>query len=122
MQNKIVGFFITSLVVNLIFIVAITGGTITMNDKNAQLKTLASQNKSLYQQVTQYDAINKTETLVNTQKIKDNIREFVNAEYNYTNKNYTSRFEIIKKYVTDDVYNALKGPGDITTPKDKFSK
>src|SRR5665648_221831 len=70
--------------------------------------------------IIQYEANNKTEALVNTQKIKDNISQFVDAEYNYTNKNYTGRFEIIKKYVTDDVYNALKGPGDITTPTTSF--
>ena len=120
MQKKIVGFLTISLVANLIFLLAITGGAITMNDKNVQLKTLASQNERLNQKVTQYDANNKTETLVNTQKIKDNISQFVDAEYNYTNKNYTGRFEIIRKYVTDDVYNALKGPGDITTPKTNF--
>lgn len=120
MQNKIMGVLITSLVVNLIFVVAITGGAITINDKNAQLKTLATQNEGLNQKVTQYDANNKTDALLNTEKIKNNISEFVAAEFNYTNNNYISRFEIIKKYVTDDVYNALKGPGDITTPKTNF--
>ena len=120
MQNKIMGVLITSLVVNLIFVVAITGGAITINDKNAQLKTLATQNEGLNQKVTQYDANNKTDALLNTEIIKNNISEFVAAEFNYTNNNYISRFEIIKKYVTDDVYNALKGPGDITTPKTNF--
>ena len=120
MKKKVMGVCIASLVVNLIFLLAITGGAITINDKNAQLKTLTSQNERLNQKVTQYDANNQTEALVNTQKIKDNISQFVDAEYNYTNKNYTGRFEIIKKYVTDDVYNALKGPGDITTPKTNF--
>jgi hypothetical protein len=120
MQKKIMGVLITSLVANLIFLLAITGGAITINDKNAQLKTLALQNQSLTQKVTQYEANNKTETLVNTEKIKNNISEFVAAEFNYTNNNYMSRFEIIRKYVTDDVYNALKGPGDITTPKANF--
>ena len=114
------GVLITSLVINLIFVVAITGGAITINDKNAQLKTLATQNEMLNQKVTQYDANNKTDALLNTEKIKNNISEFVAAEFNYTNNNYTSRFEIIKKYVTDDVYNALKGPGDTTTPKTNF--
>jgi len=42
------------------------------------------------------------------------------AEFNYTNANYISRSENIKKYVTDDVYNALKGAGDIETPKTKI--
>lgn len=120
MQKKIMGVLITSLVVNLIFVVAITGGAININDKNAQLKTLAAQNETLNQKVTQYDANNKTDALLNTEKIKNNISEFVAAEFNYTNNNYMSRFEIIKKYVTDDVYNALKGPGDITTPKTNF--
>jgi len=114
------GVCIASLVVNLIFLLAITGGAITMNDKNAQLKTLAAQNETLNQKVTQYDANNQTEALLNTEKIKNNISQFVDAQYNYTNNNYKNRFEVIKKYVTDDVYNALKGPGDITTPKTNF--
>jgi len=120
MPKKIMGFLIASLVFNLIFIVAITGGAITINDKNGQLKTLATQNEGLNQKVTQYDANNKTDTLLNTEKIKNNISEFVAAEFNYTNSNYISRFEVIKKYVTEDVYNALKGPGDITTPTTNF--
>src|SRR5665648_626449 len=69
MGKKVMGVCIASLVVNLIFLLAITGEAITIKDKN---------------------------------------------------KNYTGRFEIIRKYVTDDVYNALKGPGDITTPKANF--
>src|SRR5665648_389158 len=120
MEKKVMGVCIASLVVNLIFLLAITGEAITIKDKNAQLKTLASQNETLNQKVTQYEANNKTEALVNTQKIKDNISQFVDAEYNYTNNNYKSRFEVIRKYVTDDVYNALKGPGDITTPTTSF--
>lgn len=119
MQKKITGVLITSLVLNLILIIAITGATINNKTNNAQIKTLTSQNESLDQKTNQYEANNKTDTLLKTQQIKSNISNFVNAEFNYTNENYNSRFEVIRKYVTDDVYNALKGTGDISTPTTK---
>ncbi len=120
MKNKTMTILIASLICNLIFIIAITGGMINLQSKNEQIKTLTSANESLNQKVSKYDANNKTDTLLNTQKIKNNISDFINAEFNYTNANYISRSENIKKYVTDDVYNALKGAGDIETPKTKI--
>ncbi len=120
MQNKTMTILITSFIFNLIFIIAITGGILNFQSKNQQIKTLTLANESLNQKVSQYDANNKTDTLLNTQKIKNNISDFINAEFNYTNANYISRSENIKKYVTDDVYNALKGAGDIETPKTKI--
>jgi len=119
MKNKTMTILITSFIFNLIFIIAITGGILNFQSKNQQIKTLTSANESLNQKVSQYDANNKTDTLLNTQKIKNNISDFINAEFNYTNANYISRSENIKKYVTYDVYNALKGAGDIETPKIK---
>ena len=120
MQKKIIGILITSLVINLIFIVATIGGRIDIKNKNAQIKTLVIKNEILTQKVNKYNANNKTETLLAGEKAKNDIRNFINAEFNYTNVNYKSRFEDIKKYVTDDVYNVLKGTGDVTTPKTKF--
>ena len=119
LQMKITGILITSLVLNLILIIAITGATINNRNNNSQTKLLTSQHESLNQKIKQYDANNKTDTLLKTQQIKSNISDFVNAEFNYTNENYNSRFEVIRKYVTDDVYNALKGTGGISTPKTK---
>jgi len=119
MQNKITGVLITSLVVNLILIVALTGGAISLRNNNAQIQSLSSQKENLNQRLEQDNANNKTETLLTSQAIKNNISDFVNAEFNYTNENYISRFEVIKRYVTNDVYNGLKGTGDITTPKTK---
>ena len=119
MQEKIIRVLIASLVVNLIFMVALIGGTINSKNQTAQIKTLVSQNDSLNQKVNQYDANNRTETLLTTQKIKNNISDFINAEFNYTNETYISRFEDIRKFVTDDVYSALKGTGDITIPRTK---
>jgi len=119
MQNKITGVLITSLVVNLILIVALTGGAISLRNNNAQIQSLSSQKENLNQRLEQDNANNKTETLLTSQAIKNNISDFVNAEFNYTNENYISRFEEIKRYVTNDVYNGLKGTGDITTPKTK---
>lgn len=120
MQKKIIVILITSLVMNLIFIVATIGGRIDIKNKNEQIKTLVTKNEILTQKVNKYNANNKTETLLAGEKAKNDIRNFINAEFNYTNANYKSRFEDIKKYVTDDVYNVLKGTGDITTPKTKF--
>lgn len=119
MQNKITGVLITSLVVNLILIVALTGGAISLRNNNAQIQSLSSQKENLNQRLEQDNANNKTETLLTSQAIKNDISDFVNAEFNYTNENYISRFEVIKRYVTNDVYNGLKGTGDITTPKTK---
>ena len=119
MQNKITRVLITSLVVNLILIVAITGGAISLKNNNSQIQTLSSQKGNLNQRLEQDNANNKTETLLTSQAIKNNISDFVNAEFNYTNENYISRFEVIKRYVTNDVYNGLKGTGDITAPKTK---
>ncbi len=120
MHKNTIRILIASLVVNMIFIVVIIGGTVNVKNKIEQIKTLASNNESLNQKVNKYNTNNTTETLLNTQKIKNNISDFINAEFNYTNSNYISRSENIKKYVTDDVYNALKGAGDIETPKTKI--
>ena len=120
MHKNTIRILIASLVVNMIFIVVIIGGTVNVKNKTEQIKTLASNNESLNQKVNKYNTNNTTETLLNTQKIKNNISDFINAEFNYTNSNYISRSENIKKYVTDDVYNALKGAGDIETPKTKI--
>jgi hypothetical protein len=120
MQKNTIRVLIASLVINLIFIVALTGTTINIKNKNEQIKTLTLTNESLNQKVSKNDANSETKTLLNTQKIKDTISNFINAEFNYTNSNYISRSENIKKYVTYDVYSALKGTGDIETPKTKI--
>ena len=105
------------IIINIIFIFAIISKTIDANNKDDEIKTLTSKIESLNGKVSQYDTNNKTETLLNDEKVKINIVSFIDAHFNYTNKNYKSRTEDIKKYVTTDIYNALKGAGDITTPK-----
>lgn len=117
MQKKITTILIISIVINLIFIFAIIGKTIDTKNKNAEIKILTSKIENLNEKVTQYNSNNKTETLLTDEKVKTNIGNFIDAHFNYTNKNYKSRTEDIKKYVTTDVFNALKGAGDIATPK-----
>jgi len=112
-------FLIASLVINLILIVAVTGTVINIQIKDEQIKTLTSTNENLNGIVSHYNKNSETETLLNSQKIKNNISDFVKDEFNYTNQNYKSRFLDIRRYVSDDVYNALKGTGDIETPKVK---
>jgi len=119
MQNKTMTILIASLVINLMLIVAVAGTVINFQVKNEQIKTLISTNENLNKTVSHYDKNSETETLLNSQKIKNNISDFVKAEFNYTNGNYKSRFLDIRRYVSDDVYNALKGAGDIETPKIK---
>lgn len=120
MQKKTSAILAVLIVTNLIFILATIGQTLVVKNKNAEIKTLASKNQSLNQKVIKYNSNNKTETLVNGEKAKKNVVDFINAQFNYTNENYKSRFEDIKKYVTTDVYSALNGAGDVTTPKTKI--
>ena len=117
MQSKKTSILIISLVINLVFMFGLVGQKIDSNSKNTQIKTLTSNNESLNKKVKQYNTNSDTQTLLTGDKIKSNIGSFIDAQFNYTNKNYVSRFENIKKYVSNDVYNALKGAGDITAPK-----
>jgi len=119
MQSKKTSILIVSLVINLVFAFGLVGQKIDSNNKNTQIKTLTSNNESLNKKVKQYDSNANTQTLLTGDNIKSNIGDFIDAQFNYTNKNYVSRFEKIKKYVSTDVYNALKGAGDgdIAAPK-----
>lgn len=117
MQSKKTSILIISLVINLVFMFGLVGQKIDSNSKNTQIKTLTSNNESLNKKVKQYNTNADTQTLLTGDKIKSNIGSFIDAQFNYTNKNYVSRFENIKKYVSNDVYNALKGAGDIAAPK-----
>jgi len=117
MQSKKTSILIISLVINLVFMFGLVGQKIDSNSKNTQIKTLTSNNESLNKKVKQYNTNADTQTLLTGDKIKRNIGNFIDAQFNYTNKNYVSRFENIKKYVSNDVYNALKGAGDIAAPK-----
>lgn len=117
MQSKKTSILIISLVINLVFVFGLVGQKIDSNNKNAEIKILTSNNKNLNDKVKQYDKNVNTQTLLTGDKIKRNIGDFINAQFNYTNKNYVSRFEDIKKYVSNNVYNALKGADDIAAPK-----
>jgi hypothetical protein len=117
MQSKKTSILIVSLVINLVFVFGLVGQKIDSNSKNTEIKTLTSNNESLNKKVKQYDTNANTQTFLTGDKIKSNIGNFIDAQFNYTNKNYVSRFEDIKKYVSTDVYNALKGAGDIAAPK-----
>lgn len=117
MQSKKTSILIISLVINLVFMFGLFGQKIDSNSKNTQIKTLTSNNESLNKKVKQYNTNADTQTLLSGDKIKSNIGSFIDAQFNYTNKNYVSRFENIRKYVSNDVYNALKGAGDIAAPK-----
>jgi len=81
MHKTTIRVLIASLIINLIFIVAITGTTINIKNKNEQIKTLTSTNESLNLKVSKNDANSETKTLLNTQKIKDTISNFINAEF-----------------------------------------
>jgi hypothetical protein len=116
MQSKKTSILIISLVINLVFIFGLVGQKIDSNSKDTQIKTLTSNNESLNKKVKQYDTNANTQTLLTGDKIKGNIGNFINALFNYTNKNYVSRYRDIQKYVSPDVYNALKGAGDIGAP------
>lgn len=117
MQSKKTSILIISLVINLVFMFGLVGQKIDSNSKNTQIKTLTSNNESLNKKIKQYNTNAYTQTLLTGDKIKSNIGSFIDAQFNYTNKSYVSRFENIKKYVSNDVYNALKGAGDIAAPK-----
>lgn len=117
MKSKKISILIISLVINLIFMVGLVGQKIDSNSKNTEIKTLTSNNESLNKKLKQYDTNANTKTLLTGDKIKSNIVGFIDAQFNYTNKNYVSRFEDIKKYVSNDVYNALKGAGNVAAPK-----
>lgn len=117
MQSKKTSILIISLVINLVFVFGLVGQKIDSNSKNTEIKTLTSNNENLNKKVKQYDTNANTQTLLTGDKVKSNIGNFIDAQFNYTNKNYVSRYEDIKKYVSTDVYNALKGAGDIAAPK-----
>lgn len=117
MQSKKTSILIISLVINLVFVFGLVGQKIDSNSKNTEIKTLTANNENLDKRVKQYDKNSNTQTLLTGDKVKNNIGNFINAQFNYTNKNYVSRYEDIKKYVSTDVYNALKGAGDIGAPK-----
>jgi hypothetical protein len=120
MKSKITSILIVSLVINLVFAFGLVGQKINSNSKDTQIKTLTSSNENLSQKVKQYDANANTQTLLTGDKIKSNIGNFINALFNYTNKNYVSRYGDIQKYASPDVYNALKGAGDIGAPTTKI--
>jgi len=117
MQSKKTSILIVSLVINLVFVFGLVGQKIDSNSKKAEIKTLTSNNENLNKKVKQYDTNANTQTLLTGDEIKSDVGNFIDAQFNYTNKNYVSRFENIKKYVSTDVYNGLKGAGDIAAPK-----
>jgi len=116
MQKKIISIVITSIVINLIFIFVVIGQKIDVKNKNDEIRTLTSKSENLNKKVKEYDTNSNTQALLTDEKIKNNIGNFIDSQFNYTNKNYKSRFENIKKHVTTDVYNALKGAGNIEAP------
>ncbi|MCB2293689.1 hypothetical protein LGK95_09145 [Clostridium algoriphilum] len=116
MQKKIISIVITSIVINLIFIFVVIGQKIDVKNKNDEIRTLTSKSENLNKKVKEYDTNSNTQALLTDEKVKNNIGNFIDAQFNYTNKNYKNRFENIKKYVTTDVYNALKGAGNIEAP------
>jgi hypothetical protein len=120
MKSKKTSILIVSLVINLVFAFGLVGQKINSNSKDTQIKTLTSSNENLSQKVKQYDVNANTQTLLTGDKIKSNIGNFINALFNYTNKNYVSRYGDIQKYASPDVYNALKGAGDIGAPTTKI--
>lgn len=78
---------------------------------NEKLNTTETNFKELsgkYKELSRLNGLGTQELLA-----KDSITKAFNIIFNYTNKNYVSRFDKAKKYMTDSVITKLKGSGGV---------
>ncbi|MCY8737575.1 hypothetical protein P8881_19780 [Bacillus haynesii] len=65
------------------------------------------------------DSIKESETAYDSET-KQLVKDFFKVQYEYTTKSYKSRFDKIKRYVSDGVYGQLTSAGIPDTPKVSF--
>lgn len=109
-----------SLVLNLILVISIVGQSFSISNNNKTITDLTAKNKSLNNKLKDYQINNDVDQASNNADVKKLIQNFCHAQFDYDNSNYVNRFDNVKKYVTNDVYNALKGSGSTATPKTQF--
>lgn len=109
-----------SLVLNLILVILTAGQRFSISNNNKEISDLTTKNKSLNTKLKDYQINNEVDQASNNSDVKKLVQNFCYAQFNYDNSNYATRFDNSKKYVTNDVYSALKGSGAITTPKTEF--
>jgi hypothetical protein len=93
----------------------------TARESKAQVEKVAMDYKKLN---TKYEELQKINGLnANEMKAKDIITKAMNTLFNYNNENYVKRFDLAKKYMTDQAVENQKGSGgDAKAPKIRIEK
>ena len=113
-MKKIFIGLVVSIVLNIILIIGIAGQVITSGTQKTKVQNLTTENQQLNKKLSQLSSEGSDQ---DNYDIKNVIQNLFNAEFNYNNQTYVSRFKEIKKYVTDGVYQSLQGAGGVEAPK-----
>ena len=113
MKKLLIGLGV-SIVLNIILIIGIVGQVMTSSTQKTKVQNLTTENQQLNKKLSQLSSEGSDQ---DNYDIKNVMQNLFNAEFNYNNQTYVSRFKEIKKYVTDGVYQSLQGAGGVEAPK-----
>ncbi|PDY14115.1 hypothetical protein COO16_03905 [Bacillus pseudomycoides] len=93
----------------------------SLKESKVQVEKVKTDYKKLsakYEELQKINGLN-----ANEMKAKDIVTKAMNTLFNYNNDNYAKRFDLAKKYMTDEVVESQKGAGgDAKAPKIKIEK
>lgn len=124
MNTKVLVAVSLALLISIFANIALGFNVSSMSQKNGEHQALNKelQNKIhiLEKVLDEAEEIIVGEQLVENEDAKKVVVNFFETQYEYTSETYKERFEIIKKYVNDEVYGQLITAGIPDTPNVKF--
>ncbi|PEB42283.1 hypothetical protein [Bacillus pseudomycoides] len=93
----------------------------SLKESKVQVEKVKTDYKKLsakYEELQKINGLN-----ANEMKAKDIVTKAMNTLFNYKNENYAKRFDLAKKYMTDEVVENQKGAGgDVKAPQIRIEK
>lgn len=85
-----------------------------------KIKDEINKNKEAQNQLEKLQINTDIYTISNDAEIRAFVKKTFEDFFNYSNRNFITRFDEFKKHATDDIISQLKGAGDIANVKVQF--
>uniref|UniRef100_UPI003F492F8E hypothetical protein n=1 Tax=Niallia taxi TaxID=2499688 RepID=UPI003F492F8E len=124
MNTKVLVTMAIMLVVSIFTNIALGFNVSSENKENEQVvnqnKDLKTQVKELEKGLDKVEGAITDEQLAGNKEAKKTVEDFFDTHFNYNTNSYKDKFEKIKNYVNEDVYDQLMSAGMPDTPTIKF--